>query len=42
MGTEINSVSEFEEILCLDSSLSIRNSEEMAPVELADTIIERP
>jgi tartronate-semialdehyde synthase len=31
MGTELNSVNEFEEILCLDPSLSIRNSEEMAP-----------
>ncbi len=31
MGTELNSVNEFEEILCLDPSLSISNSEEMAP-----------
>jgi tartronate-semialdehyde synthase len=27
MGTEINSVNEFEEILCLDPSLSIRESD---------------
>ena len=31
MGTEIDSVNEFEEILCLDPSLSIRKSQELAP-----------
>jgi len=29
MGTEINGVNEFEEILCLDPSLSIRKSQDM-------------
>lgn len=31
MGTELNSVNEFEEILCLDPSLSLRTSQDMAP-----------
>ena len=33
MGTEINNVNEFEEILCLDPSLSIRKSQDMRTVE---------
>ena len=33
MGTEINAVNEFEEILCLDPSLSIRKSEDLRSVE---------
>ena len=33
MGTEINGVNEFEEILCLDPSLSIRKSQDMGPAE---------
>jgi tartronate-semialdehyde synthase len=32
MGTEIDSVNEFEEILCLDPSLSIRKCQDMATV----------
>jgi tartronate-semialdehyde synthase len=35
MGTEINGVNEFEEILCLDPSLSIRKSQDMSPAEPA-------
>ena len=31
MGTEINGVNEFEEILCLDPSLSLRASQDMVP-----------
>jgi tartronate-semialdehyde synthase len=33
MGTEVDSVNEFEEILCLDPSLSIRKSQDMSPSE---------
>jgi tartronate-semialdehyde synthase len=33
MGAEIDSVNEFEEILCLDPALSIRKGQDMAPVE---------
>ena len=33
MGTEINAVNEFEEILCLDPSLSIRKSQDLRAVE---------
>ena len=33
MGTEINAVNEFEEILCLDPSLSIRKSQDLGAVE---------
>ena len=32
MGAEINNVNEFEEILCLDPNLSIRESQEMEGV----------
>jgi tartronate-semialdehyde synthase len=32
MGTEIDGVNEFEAILCLDPSLSIRRSEDMEVV----------
>jgi tartronate-semialdehyde synthase len=35
MGTELNNVNEFEEILCLDPSLSIRKSQEMGTPEPA-------
>ena len=35
MGAEIDSVNEFEEILCLDPNLSIRESQEMEGVEAA-------
>jgi tartronate-semialdehyde synthase len=35
MGTEINDVNEFEEILCLDPSLSIRKSQDMRTAEKA-------
>jgi len=30
MGTEVDSVNEFEDILCLDPSLSIRKSQDMS------------
>ncbi len=33
MGTEVDSVNEFEDILCLDPSLSIRRSQDMGAVE---------
>jgi len=33
MGTEINNINEFEEILCLDPSLSIRKSQDLRAVE---------
>jgi tartronate-semialdehyde synthase len=33
MGTELNNVNEFEEILCLDPSLSIHKSQDMRTVE---------
>jgi tartronate-semialdehyde synthase len=33
MGTDIHNINEFEEILCLDPSLSIRKSEDMRTVE---------
>ena len=33
MGTEVDSVNEFEDILCLDPSLSIRGSQEMGNAE---------
>ena len=33
MGTEVDSVNEFEDILCLDPSLSISRSQDMGPVE---------
>ena len=33
MGTEVDSVNEFEEILCLDPSLSIRKSQDMGAAE---------
>ena len=33
MGTEINNINEFEEILCLDPSLSISKSQDMRTVE---------
>ena len=33
MGTEVDSVNEFEDILCLDPSLSIRKSQDMGPVD---------
>ncbi len=35
MGAEVDSVNEFEDILCLDPSLSIRRSQDMAAVEPA-------
>jgi tartronate-semialdehyde synthase len=38
MGTEINSVNEFEEILCLDPSLSIKKSQDMRAVEKAKAV----
>ncbi len=45
MGTEIDSVNEFEEILCLDPSLSIRKAQDMrnveAPAELVDAFAEK-
>jgi len=37
MGTEISEVNEFEEILCLDPSLSIRKSQDMGAAEPAGT-----
>ena len=44
MGTEIDSVNEFEEILCLDPSLSIRKAHDMrtveAPAKLVDAFAE--
>ena len=42
MGTEIEGVNEFEEILCLDPSLSIRKAQDLetieAPSRLVDTV----
>jgi len=38
MGTEINSINEFEEILCLDPTLSIGKSQEMGAPEPAQTL----
>jgi tartronate-semialdehyde synthase len=38
MGTEINGVNEFEEILCLDPSLSIKKSQDMRTVEKAKQV----
>jgi tartronate-semialdehyde synthase len=38
MGAEIDSVNEFEEILCLDPNLSIRESQEMRGVEAEPAI----
>jgi tartronate-semialdehyde synthase len=37
MGTEVNNVNEFEEILCLDPNLSLRQSQEMGVIENAGT-----
>src|SRR5580704_1470372 len=37
MGTEVNNVNEFEEILCLDPNLSIRESQDMGVIENAGT-----
>jgi tartronate-semialdehyde synthase len=37
MGTEVNNVNEFEEILCLDPNLSIRDSQDMGVIENAGT-----
>ena len=37
MGTEVNNVNEFEEILCLDPKLSIRESQDMDVIETAGT-----
>ena len=45
MGTEIDSVNEFEEILCLDPSLSIRKAQDLgtveAPAKLVDAFAEK-
>ena len=35
MGTEVNNVNEFEEILCLDPNLSINESQDMGAIENA-------
>ncbi len=40
MGTEVDSVNEFEDILCLDPSLSIRKGQDMAAVEQAGKQLE--
>ena len=40
MGTEIDSVNEFEEILCLDPSLSIRKAQDMGPVEAPGKLVD--
>ena len=40
MGTEVDSVNEFEDILCLDPSLSIRKSQDMGPVDPPGRILE--
>jgi tartronate-semialdehyde synthase len=40
MGTEIDSVSEFEEILCLDPSLSIRKAQDMRTVETPAKLVD--
>jgi tartronate-semialdehyde synthase len=37
MGTEVDSVNEFEDILCLDPTLSIRRSQDMAAPDAAKT-----
>ncbi len=37
MGTEVDSVNEFEDILCLDPTLSIRRSQDMAAPDTAKT-----
>ena len=31
MGTEVDGVNEFEEILCLDPSLSLKRSQDLEP-----------
>jgi tartronate-semialdehyde synthase len=37
MGTEVNNVNEFEEILCLDPKLSLKESQDMDVMENAGT-----
>ena len=45
MGTEIEGVNEFEEILCLDPTLSIRRAQDLetveAPAKLKDALAEK-
>jgi tartronate-semialdehyde synthase len=45
MGTEVDSINEFEEILCLDPSLSLRTSQDMDPIgarrEREESLIKR-
>ena len=45
MGTEIDGVNEFEEILCLDPTLSIRRAQDLetveAPAKLKDALAEK-
>ena len=40
MGAEIDSVNEFEEILCLDPSLSIHRAQDLGSVERPTTLAE--
>ena len=40
MGTEVDSVNEFEDILCLDPSLSIRKSQDMGAEPPAPKVLE--
>ena len=42
MGTEVDSVNEFEDILCLDPSLSLRKSQEMGDVGPAPAKVLEP
>ena len=40
MGTEVDSVNEFEDIVCLDPSLSIRKGQDLAGLQPAVTVLE--
>ena len=40
MGTEVDSVNEFEDILCLDPSLSIKKSQDMSPANPPAQVLE--
>jgi len=40
MGTEVDSVNEFEDILCLDPSLSLKKSQDMGATEPAPKVLE--
>jgi tartronate-semialdehyde synthase len=40
MGTEVDNINEFEEILCLDPSLSLRKSQDMGRIDPAPKTLE--